>query len=383
MKVLNVLLLITPSSPGRFKGISDFARTHGWHLTVADRLTHALDGWTGDGALVTLRDDPETLRQVRALRRRGIPVVDLSLTRPDIRLPRVAGDNPAIGRLAADHFKSRHFRNTAWFSTGWGTQHELRCEAFASAMETPPRRWTWELAPIRTKSDDWKSLSRWLAKLLASSEKPIGVFTFDDADASRVESIALAEGLSIPGDVAILGAGDDEPLCESQIVALSSVRHDLQRIGFEGARLLDGLMHGERQPSGVTLIPPRGITERASTDTLAVSSELGRRARDVYIQELANPPSTEMLASRLGVSRATLDRALAADVGISPAKLLARLRLDETKRLLRAGGLSVSEIAYKVGYCNPAYFVNTFRKALGISPRQWRDSLRSRRTELA
>ena len=32
----NVLLLITPSSPGRFKGISIFALSHGWHLTVAE-----------------------------------------------------------------------------------------------------------------------------------------------------------------------------------------------------------------------------------------------------------------------------------------------------------------------------------------------------------
>ncbi len=372
MKVVNVLLLITPSSPGRFKGISDFARAHGWHLTVADRLTHALDGWTGDGALVTLRDDPETLRRVRSLKRKRIPVVDLNITHPETRLPRVAGDNPEIGRLAAAHFISRHFRNTAWFSTGWGNQHELRCEAFAAAMDSPPRRWVWELTPIRTKSDDWKSLSRWLEKLLASAEKPLGVFCFDDADASRVESAAFAAGLAIPEDVAILGAGDDEPLCESQIVPISSVRHDLERIGREGAELLARLMDGDDPPAAAKLIPPRGISERASTDTLAVSSDLARRARDIYLNELANPPSTEMLASRLGVSRATLDRTLSADVGISPAKLLARLRLDEAKRILRAGDLSVSEIAYKVGYCNPAYFVNLFRKTTGLTPRAWR-----------
>jgi LacI family transcriptional regulator len=192
-----------------------------------------------------------------------------------------------------------------------------------------------------------------------------------------VESAALAGGLSIPDDVAILGAGDDEPLCEAQIVAISSVQHDLERIGCEGARLLDAIMHGKPPPSKAKLIPPRGITERASTDTLAVSSGLGRRAKDIYIRELANPPSTEILATRLGVSRATLDRALAADIGISPAKLLARLRLDEAKRLLRTSGLSVSEIAYKVGYCNPAYFVNTFRRATGSPPRTWREGNRT------
>ena len=378
MKVLNVLLLVTPSSPGRFKGISDFARTHQWHLTVADRLTHSLDGWTGDGALVTLRDGGETLRQVRSLGSKGIPVVDLTLARPEIPLPRVAGDNPAIGRIAAEHFKSRHFRNTAWFSTGWGHQHNLRFEAFSSAMSSPPGKWAWELAPSRTKSDDWKSLSRWLSGLLASSAKPLGVFAFDDADASRVESAALAAGLSIPDDVAILGAGDDEPLCESQIVALSSVRHDLRRIGYEGAALLHRLMNGETPAEGAVLVPPCGITERASTDTLALSTETGRKARDIYAKELVNPPSTEMLAARLGVSRATLDRTIASDIGLSPAKLLSRMRLDEAKRLLKSGEYSISEIAYKTGYCNPAYFVNTFRAETGLTPRSWRESFRKK-----
>ena len=376
MNVVNVLLLVTPSSPGRFKGISDFARAHGWHLTVTDRLTHALDGWTGDGALVTLRDDAETLRRVRAMRRRGMPVVDLSFSRPDIRMPRVAGDNPEIGRLAAEHFRFHRFRNTAWFSTGWGAQHELRYGAFAAAMEELPQKWAWELAPLRTKSDDWKSLSRWLAKLIAKSAKPIGVFCFDDADASRVESTALSAGFSIPEDVAILGAGDDKPLCESQIVPISSVRHDLERIGFEGAQLLARLIDGDAPPAAAMLVPPLGIAERASTDTLAVSSEIVRKARDIYLEELANPPSTEMLAERIGVSRATLDRAVAADIGISPAKMLSRLRLDEARRMLRAGVLSVSEIAYKLGYCNPAYFVNTFRRETGLSPRAWRVTTR-------
>ena len=262
MKLKNVLLLTTPSSPGRFAGVARFARANAWHLTVADRLTHALDGWTGDGALVTLRDDETIMRHVRSLRKHGIPVVDLTLTRPDVPLPRVAGDNAAIGRAAAAHFASRYFRHAAWFSTGWGHQHELRFKAFADALVTAPERWAWELTTQKAKADDWHSLSRWLARRLSSAKRPLGVFCFDDADASRVESAALAAGLSIPADVAILGAGDDAPLCQSQMVPISSVRHDLERNGYAGAALLARLMSGGKPPSEPILIAPRGIAER-------------------------------------------------------------------------------------------------------------------------
>lgn len=371
MKLKNVLLLTTPSSPGRFAGVARFARANAWHLTVADRLTHALDGWTGDGALVTLRDDETIMRHVRSLRKHGIPVVDLTLTRPDVPLPRVAGDNAAIGRAAAAHFASRYFRHAAWFSTGWGHQHELRFKAFADALTTAPERWAWELTTQKAKADDWHSLSRWLARRLSSAKRPLGVFCFDDADASRVESAALAAGLSIPADVAILGAGDDAPLCQSQMVPISSVRHDLERNGYAGAALLARLMSGGKPPSEPILIAPRGIAERASTDSLGIVSDLVKRARDAYAADLAHPPSTTQLAESLGVSRATLDRAFAADIGLPPAKLLVRLRIDGAKRMMIDGKLSLSEISAALGFCNPAYFSNSFRRATGLSPRTW------------
>lgn len=380
MTIKNVLLLITPSSPGRFAGIARYAKGHGWHLTVADRLTHALTGWTGDGALVTLRDDASVLRQVRSLRRRGIPVVDLTIAHPEIRLPRVAGDNAAIGRVAAEHFRSRYFRNAAWFSTAWGHQHKLRCEAFANTFGTSKgcnvSRWIWALDPKSTQSDDWRTLSRWLVRKIKSAPKPLGVFCFDDADASRVESAAMSASLRIPDDISILGAGDDKPLCEAQTVPLSSVRHDLTENGLCGAKLLDRLMtdpaFGRAAEPPVILIPPCGIAERTSTDALAATTPLVGHAIEIYRKDLARPPSTEQLAERLGVSRATLDRTFAADLGIAPAHLLARLRLDEAKRRLADNRRQpISEIAYALGYCNPAYFTNVFRTATGSTPKAW------------
>ena len=368
MKQKHVLLLITPSSPGRFAGIAAYAKTHGWHLTVADRLTHAFDGWTGDGALVTLRDDERTIRYVRSLRRRRIPVVDLSCTRPEIKLPRVSADNAAIGRAAAEHFHDRNYRHTAWYSTTYGYQHDLRAEAFRG-----DERWVWTESDNAALSDDWRSLSKWLAELLKKAPKPLGVFCYDDADASRVESVALASGFSIPEDVAILGAGNDIPLCEAQTIPISSVRHDLMRNGTEGASLLDRLMNGEATARSFHLaLPPDGVAERASTDAFATSDPIVRRALDIYLSDLARPPSTVMLAERLGISRATLDRAFAADTGLSPAKMLMKLRLAEAKRLIREDQLSLTEISARLGFCNPAYFTNAFRLSFGHPPRDER-----------
>lgn len=371
MKMRNVLLLLTPSNPRRLEGIALFAKAKSWHLTIADHLTHSFDGWRGDGALVTLRDDAG-ISYVRRLRRQGVHTVDLSLTRPDVKMPRVAGDNAAIGRMAAEHFKLKRYKNAAWFSTGWGNQHELRYAAFSEAMEGSCEKWAWALASRKSGTDNWNALSRWLDDKLRNAPHPLAVFCFDDADASRVESSAIESGLSVPGDVAVLGVGDDMVVCENQAVPISSVQHDIHRIGYAGAALLERLMNGGKPPDKPILIKPTGVTERASTDALAISSDIVRRVRDIYMDALANPPSTAQLVERLGVSRAALDHAFASDIGLSPSKMLMRLRLDEAKRLMASTNLSLAEIADKLGYCNPAYFTNIFKDAEGIGPKKWR-----------
>lgn len=376
-KMRNVLLLLTPSNPRRLEGIARFAKSRSWHLTIADHLTHSLDGWSGDGALVTLRDDAGMLSYVRRLRRQGVCIVDLSLSRPDVRLPRVAGDNAAIGRMAAEHFKSKRYKNAAWFSTGWGHQHELRHAAFSEAMEGHCERWAWALASRKSGADDWNALSRWLKAKLCKAPHPLAVFCFDDADASRVESVAIDAGLSVPGDVAVLGVGDDMVICENQAVPISSVQHDIHRIGYAGAALLERLMNGGKAPAAPILIKPKGVTERASTDALAISSGIVRRVREIYMDAIAKPPSTEQIAERLGVSRATLDRAFADDVGLSPSKMLMRLRLNEAKHLITSTDLTLAEIADRLGYCNPAYFTNVFRDSEGIAPKEWRKRQRT------
>ena len=132
MKQRNVLLVIQPAYPERIQGIARFARSHGWHLTIVDRLARFPRGWRGDGALVTLRGNAKTNRFVRELVRDGIPVVDLTFNHPEIRLPRVSGDHEAFGRLARQHFESLNFHHFAWFSTGWSHVHELRFRGFSN-----------------------------------------------------------------------------------------------------------------------------------------------------------------------------------------------------------------------------------------------------------
>ena len=373
MKQRNVLLVIQPAYPERIQGIARFARSHGWHLTIVDRLARFPRGWRGDGALVTLRGNTKTNRFVKELVRDGIPVVDLTFNHPEIRLPRVSGDHEAFGRLARQHFESLNFRHFAWFSTGWSHVHELRCSGFA-----PDDRWVLGDLVAADEIDNWRLFLKVIGGKLQSAPKPLAVLTYDDADAAKVLSAALEAGLRVPEDVAIMGIGNDTVVCENQAVPLSSVDHDLERNGYEGAALLNHLMSTRRalsarhQALSTKFIPPRGIVIRKSTDTLAADDPLLSAALREISKRLPTSFGVAEIADALKVPRTRLDRLFAEKFSRSVGKEIVRQRIERAKKLLTSTDKPMKEIAALCGYCNAGYFTNAFRAETGLTPKAWR-----------
>lgn len=388
MKQRNVLLVIQPAYPERISGIARFARSHGWHLTIVDRLARFPRGWRGDGALVTLRGNVKTNRFVKGLVRDGIPVVDLTFNHPEIKLPRVSGDHEAFGRLARQHFESLNFRHFAWFSTGWSHVHELRFRGYAAETrdqgsgirDQDTVRWILEEMVGNDEIDNWRLFLKVIGRKLQSAPKPLAVLTYDDADAAKVLSAALEAGLRVPEDVAIMGIGNDTVICENQAVPLSSIDHDLERNGYEGAALLNRLMAGSREKgarskekvSTIRLIPPRGIVIRKSTDTLAADDPLLSAALREISKRLPTSFGVAEIAETLKVPRTRLDRLFAEKFARSIGKEIVRQRIERAKNLLTSTDKPMKEIAALCGYCNAGYFTNAFRTETGLTPKAWR-----------
>lgn len=369
----NVLVMITPQSPPRLEGIARFARAHNWHLMSQDRLLHRLDGWNGDGVLVTLRDDPDQLAFVRRLRRRGISVVDLTVVRPEFRLPRVVGDHREIGRMAARHFGDRHFGHLAWFSSGWTNVHRLRYEGLREAWPgEPPVKWVFSEAASGGGTDDWRALVKWLGRNLIDAPKPLAVVAYDDSDATRVLDVAHQMGLSVPEEVAILGIGNDTFLCENQTVPISSVVHDAEGTGYEGAALLDKLMNGGKAPSTSILIPPKGVVARPSTDLVAVRDPLLNRAVAFIANHIGSSFGIVQIADALGVAPIRLHRRFAAELHCRVGDEIRRQRIARVRLLLENTALSIGEIAAETGFRHPAHLTNAFKKTTGFTPKVWR-----------
>ncbi|MGC0334035.1 AraC-like DNA-binding protein [Streptomyces sp. SAI-170] len=112
-----------------------------------------------------------------------------------------------------------------------------------------------------------------------------------------------------------------------------------------------------------------------ATGPEAWREQLVRRVRDHIDRQLGDPGlSPESVARAHHISVRYLHR-LFEEEGTTVARLIRRRRLEECARELTVPGRpapSVSEIARRWGFANPAHFSRVFRGAYGFTPRQWR-----------
>ena len=78
--------------------------------------------------------------------------------------------------------------------------------------------------------------------------------------------------------------------------------------------------------------------------------------------------SVEDIASELALSRVQLYRKVKAVTGCTPVDLLRKSRLTKARQLLVESDLTVSEIAYRVGFTSPSYFTKCFKDEYGTVP---------------
>ena len=84
--------------------------------------------------------------------------------------------------------------------------------------------------------------------------------------------------------------------------------------------------------------------------------------------------SVETISSVLGLSRVQMYRKVKQLTGQSPVEIIRVTRLKKAEQLLKATRMTVSEIAYEVGFSSPSYFSKCFKDYFGIQPGEVREN---------
>jgi ligand-binding sensor domain-containing protein/signal transduction histidine kinase/DNA-binding response OmpR family regulator len=78
--------------------------------------------------------------------------------------------------------------------------------------------------------------------------------------------------------------------------------------------------------------------------------------------------NVDMFCREVNVSRTLMHMKVKKITGLSTTEFIKKIRMNEANRMLKENNLTVSEIAYKVGYNDPSYFSRSFKKMFGKNP---------------
>jgi signal transduction histidine kinase/ligand-binding sensor domain-containing protein/AraC-like DNA-binding protein/CheY-like chemotaxis protein len=102
----------------------------------------------------------------------------------------------------------------------------------------------------------------------------------------------------------------------------------------------------------------------------SADSKLMQHVMDSIRRHLSDSDfNVEQLSREVGISRVHLNRKMKELLGTSPSTLIRSVRLKQAAFLLIDNDVTVSEIAYSVGFSSPSYFTSNFTSYFGMTPK--------------
>lgn len=234
---------------------------HSYQLVIAHSRENAKEEVANIELLVSRKVDgliiASTQREAHPFRELKIPYALIDRQVPGLKANFVGARNADIGFLATHHLIEQGCKRIAHLEGPLVSTAEGRREGYRRALKKAG------FTPLIEEAghDDaggYQAMKRLLRK------KPDGVFCFNDPVAAGAMRAILEAGLSIPKDIAIIGAANMH-YADMFRVPLSTVDQDTSALGEEAANLLlAGMATGKPQLPRQVILPARLIVRASS-----------------------------------------------------------------------------------------------------------------------
>jgi LacI family transcriptional regulator len=370
-----VLLLIETSRAygrGLLHGIMRYSGLHGpWTFYLEpggmERSLPELANWGADGIIARI----PTLNAVKKIIPPGIPAIAIALKEVIPDYPNILSDCELVGKMAAEYFLGKGFKNLAF--CGFSDMHWSleRCASFSERVSQAGFLAPQYIRPRFRFERFWNVEQEALANWLKILPKPVGIFAVNDDHSQHLAEAAKIAGIHIPDEIAVLGVDNDELICGLSSPPLSSIAVDAPAAGFAAAELLHKMMLGKKVPHKNILVQPTHVITRQSTDILAVEDrEVAEAIR--FIRESKHVIQVDDVVAILPMSRRTLELRFRKSINHSINDEIHRVRIQQISKLLLDDSMSISEIAHGLGYADFAHLARYFRKHKGMAPHEFR-----------
>ncbi len=301
----------------------------------------------------------------------GIPVI-VSPNRVSPSVPCIETDAAMTGRMAAEHFLERGFMNFAYCGFEGLQWSANRLAAFNECLIARGFEVKAFEGTVGGLSDPGGRQSQRLKTWLGRLEKPAAVMCCNDDMGRIVLEVCKGAGIDVPGQIAVVGVDNDELVCELTDPPLTSIHLDSRQAGYEAAALMDRLLGGEKMAGQTILHQPLGVITRRSSDVYAVRDECVLKALAFIRDNCRRPIQVSEVAAAVCLSERQLFTKFKGALERSVHSEIKRIRTEQIKKLLTETDLSISAIAYKMGFNDPAHISRYFKQVTSCGLEQYR-----------
>lgn len=96
-----------------------------------------------------------------------------------------------------------------------------------------------------------------------------------------------------------------------------------------------------------------------------------RKAKDIVIANMAEPPGLQELADQVGINLKKLKMGFRQIYGDTVYSFLFDYKMDYARKLLDSGSYNVNEVGLKIGYSTASHFISAFKKKFGTTPKKY------------
>ena len=286
--------------------------------------------------------------------------------------PVVKTDGESISKMAADHLLNIGLKNFAYSGFDnfpWSSERQKYFEKYIKDKNFNISIFHQPKTLSRRK---WENEQTLMADWLKSLPKPIGIMACNDDRGQHVIEACKIAQLHIPEDVAVIGVDNDDLICDLCDPPLSSVALNVEKAGYEAARLLDLMMNSRKTVIKNITVKPTYVRTRHSTDIIETEDKELTKAISFIRQNFRKDIRVEDVVESTILSRRSLEQRFRNKLNRSINSEIRRIRVEHISKLLVETDLSISEIAYSLGFSSAEHISRYFQREKGKCLREFR-----------
>ncbi len=361
-------------------GIADYSNLHGpWEFfrsisyLTRDHIApqELLRSWKPD-ALIIRESSPHIYDELLTTR---LPTIYMPTTECHKGVTNIVVDDDNVGRLAAQHLYESGIRQFAFCGIHTFFWSRLRQQGFCKCVD----EYQCPVQVFNSQTGDeflsgnkkFSTFKKWLRHLPPHT----GIFACTDDFALLVQEACIAIHRSIPDDLSLIGVGNDESVCKLTRIPITSVELNIRKAGYQAAGLLAQRLQQQRTQKNLpdsVIIEPLRIVPRRSTDFTQTRDPVVAKAISFIREGINHSLEVRDVVQQVNISRRGLYSRFHEATGKTISAYIRDCRMDRMSRLLLETNLTVSEIAYSMGYESDTNISRLFKKHFQMTPLAYR-----------